>query len=37
MELTREQQQFILDVLAELCSEQAGAEITFTLKEGQSQ
>lgn len=33
MELSRTQQQFILDVLAELCGEQVGAELSFTLKE----
>lgn len=33
MELTRSQQQYILDVLAELCGEQYGLDLKFTLKE----
>ena len=32
MELTRSQQQYILDVLAELCSRNKGVKLTFTLK-----
>jgi len=28
-----EYEQYILDVLAELCGRQVGAELTFTLKE----
>lgn len=35
MELTREQQQYILDVLAELCGRQMGAELTFEIKEAE--
>ena len=33
MELTREQQQFIIDILAELYGDQLGVKLKFTLRE----
>ncbi len=35
MVLTREQQQFTLNLLAEIYGNQIGAELTFTLKDGE--
>lgn len=35
MELSREYQQYILDVLAELCGREMGVELTFTLKDAE--